>query len=534
MSNPLRLRTSSDPRFSTLHREFEWGELDQNFISLLNLIETSGTDAFPSIAPYSPTFEYKPGELPAFVSFNDNIFENVSITPHTGVTPGTSEATWRHVSTGRLSHEQNTDFMLGRLSVLIGHTGTIDLRTPGLRNMNEFYVFNPSGTGEFTVNLRTAAIVRHMFTVQIAAGQNFNIRFANTADMYVGSEDAVLTPGHIAYFLGSAISPGGEMRTHLLFTTDQLQITNLSTALTTLSNNLRAMAYVDDAPNDSNVYSRGALSWIRGVAWSVYNTFVTWATNEIDLLKIAATNFTAHISNAQIHVPTPQGQVDGRILETQNNMLVYTDKPAADGGAGGHILQTPAGADLPARTKLRGMGGVLFENPAGQDFSTAQISFPGTGERVPTANAAGTVQAVRGVTQIMITDAALITFLTTTTWPANAVLSAPSGMTLRGEQGNEHIDISNGYHYKCYATGMWVRFPHVANRFNMYIQIDETNPTFAPIFVVGNWTARTYNLPLPAALRAGHRFANNEYVYEVFPYTTAVGSLLTLVRTTRY
>ena len=235
MSNVLRLRTASDPRFNTLHREFEWGELDQNFISLLNLIETSGTDAFPSIAPYSPTFEYKPGELPAFVSFNDNIFENVSITPHTGVTPGTSEATWRHVSTGRLSHEQNTDFMLGRLSVLIGHTGTIDLRTPGLRNMNEFYVFNPSGTGEFTVNLRTAASgtiagVRHMFTVQIATGHNFNIRFANTADMYVGSEDAVLTPGHIAYFLGSAISPGGTMRTHLLFITDRVGATSAPTA----------------------------------------------------------------------------------------------------------------------------------------------------------------------------------------------------------------------------------------------------------------------------------------------------------------
>ena len=172
---------------------------------------------------------YVPGEN-TYSVHNGLLWRFVSQVERVGVEPGTDDTVWVLVPMAALSHPQNTDFMLGRLSALIGHTGTIDLRTPGLRNMNEFYVFNPSGTGEFTVNLRTAAIVRHMFTVQIAAGQNFNIRFANTADMYVGSEDAVLTPGHIAYFLGSAISPGGTMRTHLLFITDRVGATSAPTA----------------------------------------------------------------------------------------------------------------------------------------------------------------------------------------------------------------------------------------------------------------------------------------------------------------
>ena len=356
MSNVLRLRTASDPRFNTLHREFEWGELDQNFISLLNLIETSGTDAFPSIAPYSPTFEYKPGELPAFVSFNDNIFENVSITPHTGVTPGTSEATWRHVSAGRLSHEQNTDFMLGRLSVLIGHTGTIDLRTPGLRNMNEFYVFNPSGTGEFTVNLRTAASgtiagVRHMFTVQIAAGQNFNIRFANTADMYVGSEDAVLTPGHIAYFLGSAISPGGEMRTHLLFITDKSQINSilselnsLQSDITILSNSLQAMAFAADVVDANKLYGRSLGNWaeitmanISGLQTALQNKadlLHSHSINDINQLQSALdgksntvhSHLISNITNLQneLDARTPNIMVFGRLITTATT-LATTD-----------------------------------------------------------------------------------------------------------------------------------------------------------------------------------------------------------------
>ena len=178
---------------------------------------------------------------------------------------------------------------------------------------------------------------------------------------------------------------------------------------------------IEEAPNDGNVYVRGVLSWIRGVAGSVYDAFslqvitdiqsiltsidlinaeilaikndidnvnttveqlntslsnvitsvnqlsisvdsiivslgaldgrvdilesvaqgilnhIALLVNEIDLLKTAVNNFTNHVSNTQIHVPTPQGQVNGRMLETLNNALVYVDKPAGGGGLLGII-----------------------------------------------------------------------------------------------------------------------------------------------------------------------------------------------------
>ena len=233
---------------------------------------------------------YVPGEN-TYSVHNGLLWRFVSQVERVGVEPGTDDTVWVLVPMAALSHPQNTDFMLGRLSALIGHTGTIDLRTPGLRNMNEFYVFNPSGTGEFTVNLRTAASgtiagVRHMFTVQIAAGQNFNIRFANTADMYVGSEDAVLTPGHIAYFLGSATSPGGALRTHLLFITDRV-------------------GGIPEAPNDAEVYSRGALAWVRGVTKTVYDAFVEHVTNQIsDLGTFIAGHEAATTAHSATSAPT--------------------------------------------------------------------------------------------------------------------------------------------------------------------------------------------------------------------------------------
>ena len=214
---------SNDPRFNTLHREFEWGELDQNFISLLNLIEASGT--FPSIVAYDPTFQYQPGSAPAYVSHGGNIFENIAITPHTGITPGTNEAIWRHVFVSSLIHEQNTDFRLSNHSATIqAISGTVDLRTSAHRNKNEFVFSNPLGFGEYAINLQTTGIgtiagFGHLFRVYIAPGENYNIRFSNTTDMYVGVSDVILTPGHIAYFLGSTISPGGAIRTHLLFLT---------------------------------------------------------------------------------------------------------------------------------------------------------------------------------------------------------------------------------------------------------------------------------------------------------------------------
>ena len=230
------------------------------------LLKSMVTSMFPVLEEetihqmgWSPTVVYSPGTN-VYAVHNDLLWRFVSQTERVEVEPGTDSTVWILASMAALSHPQNTDFRLGRHSQMIGTSATIDLRTAANRTKNEFVFFNPPGTGEYTVNLITAAGggvsgINHTFAAYIATGQNFNIRFTNTADMYVGSEAAVLTPGHIAYFLGSATSPGGAMRTHLLFTTDQLQITNLSTALTTLSNNLRAMAFAADVV-DAKLYGR--------------------------------------------------------------------------------------------------------------------------------------------------------------------------------------------------------------------------------------------------------------------------------------
>jgi hypothetical protein len=74
-----------------------------------------------------------------------------------------------------------------------------------------------------------------------------------------------------------------------------------------------------EAPNDDEVYLRGSLSWIAGITKSVFDT-----------LKNA---FDTHVLS-KVHVPDPTGQPDGKILETQNDQLVYVDKPGRniDGG----------------------------------------------------------------------------------------------------------------------------------------------------------------------------------------------------------
>ena len=219
------------------------------------------------------------------------------------VEPGTSPTHYRNYDPSTLTHPQNTDFMLGRY--VIGVTGTvIDLRTGARRNKNEFILSAPDEATEHSVNFVTVASagvtgVNHVFSVRLATWQNTNIRFTNTADMFVGDEDLVLRPGHIAYFLGSAISPGGTMRTHLLFTTDQSRITNLSEALETLTTNLGEMAYVDDAPAGTITHGRRNGQWVEVVAGATYDDTLIWAA---------------------VNARTPQLMAFGRVITTATTL----------------------------------------------------------------------------------------------------------------------------------------------------------------------------------------------------------------------
>ena len=168
---------------------------------------------------------------------NQSIWKYVSPTPGSIVEPGTDSTVWTSVPMSALTHPQNTDYSLGRFPAIIQpQVGSIDLRTSELRYKNEFIFSNPAGVGEYSINLITtpglgSPGVRHSFMVYIAPNQNYTVRFSNSADMYIGEQDSILKPGFIYFFLGSAISPGGTIRTHLLFSTEFRSISDVGGGL---------------------------------------------------------------------------------------------------------------------------------------------------------------------------------------------------------------------------------------------------------------------------------------------------------------
>ena len=172
-----------------------------------------------------------------YVVHNQAIWKYVSPAPGSIVEPGTDSTVWVSVPMSALTHPQNTDYSLGRFPAIIQpQVGTTDLRTSELRYKNEFIFSNPSGVGEYSVNFITAPGlgtpgVKHSFMVYIAPNQNYTVRFSNSADMYIGEQDSILKPGFIYFFLGSAISPGGTIRTHLLFSTEFRSISDVGGGL---------------------------------------------------------------------------------------------------------------------------------------------------------------------------------------------------------------------------------------------------------------------------------------------------------------
>lgn len=182
---------------------------------------------------------------------NQSIWKYVSPTPGSIVEPGTDSTVWTSVPMSALTHPQNTDYSLGRFPAIIQpQVGSIDLRTSELRYKNEFIFSNPAGVGEYSINLITtpglgSPGVRHSFMVYIAPNQNYTVRFSNSADMYIGEQDSILKPGFIYFFLGSAISPGGTIRTHLLFSTEFRSISDVGGGLNPFDQTLNKASSVD-------------------------------------------------------------------------------------------------------------------------------------------------------------------------------------------------------------------------------------------------------------------------------------------------
>ncbi|HKR03460.1 MAG TPA: hypothetical protein VJY62_02410 [Bacteroidia bacterium] len=98
--------------YTTKGSELTWLEHDTNWEILIDTIQSLNSTG--NVAPYSPGQAYPFNDsngnpIPSYVSYLGNIYLFVGTPYQTGVTPGTNPAIWQLVSTGTLSHIQNTD-----------------------------------------------------------------------------------------------------------------------------------------------------------------------------------------------------------------------------------------------------------------------------------------------------------------------------------------------------------------------------------------------------------------------------------------
>ena len=106
-------RTITKAGYTTKGSELSWTELDENFEVLIDELANSNSGAVGNIAPYNPSTTYS-NTNPTYVSYLGNIYQYISGTPSAGNTPSTSPTYWQVVSSGVLTHQQNTDTKLAQ------------------------------------------------------------------------------------------------------------------------------------------------------------------------------------------------------------------------------------------------------------------------------------------------------------------------------------------------------------------------------------------------------------------------------------
>lgn len=106
-------RTITKAGYTTKGSELSWTELDENFEVLIDELANSNSGAVGNIAPYNPSTTYD-NTNPTYVSYVGNIYQYISGTPSAGNTPDVSPTFWQVVSSGVLTHQQNTDTKLAQ------------------------------------------------------------------------------------------------------------------------------------------------------------------------------------------------------------------------------------------------------------------------------------------------------------------------------------------------------------------------------------------------------------------------------------
>jgi len=99
--------------YTTKGSELSWTELDENFEILIDELSGMNSGAAGNIAPYSPSTTYD-NTNPTYVSYSGNIYQYINASPSSGNTPDVSPTYWQIVSSGALTHQQNTDTKLAQ------------------------------------------------------------------------------------------------------------------------------------------------------------------------------------------------------------------------------------------------------------------------------------------------------------------------------------------------------------------------------------------------------------------------------------
>lgn len=107
----ILLRITSHAPLTAKGSELTYPELDNNFIVLFDFL--AGLSSAANLSPYNAGTVYS-NTPPTYVSYSGNIYQFISGTPTSGVTPGTNPAIWQQVTIGALAHVQNTDLYLNQ------------------------------------------------------------------------------------------------------------------------------------------------------------------------------------------------------------------------------------------------------------------------------------------------------------------------------------------------------------------------------------------------------------------------------------
>jgi hypothetical protein len=110
----ILLREKTDPVLTAKGSELTFDEEDTNFVIIHDAIKELSEVEVGGISAYNAGTTYSLTTPPTYVTYNNNTWEYIKVTPSSGTTPGTDATVWSLASNGVFSHQQNTDTYLAQ------------------------------------------------------------------------------------------------------------------------------------------------------------------------------------------------------------------------------------------------------------------------------------------------------------------------------------------------------------------------------------------------------------------------------------